>query len=38
MEWLWRALSAPTRMIPRYLACVAILPSQTVQAIRQRWG
>lgn len=38
MEWLWRALSAPTRMIPRYLACAAILPSQTFEALRQRRG
>jgi N-acetylglucosaminyldiphosphoundecaprenol N-acetyl-beta-D-mannosaminyltransferase len=34
MEWLWRALLAPRRMIPRYLACVAILPSQIVAALR----
>lgn len=36
MEWLWRALSAPQRLIPRYLACAAILPSQTIEAFRQR--
>lgn len=36
MEWLWRALSAPRRLIPRYAACVAILPSLTIEAIRQR--
>lgn len=36
LEWLWRALSAPTRLIPRYIACAAILPSLTVEAIRQR--
>lgn len=36
MEWLWRALSAPRRLIPRYAACIAILPGQMVAAIRQR--
>lgn len=36
MEWLWRALSAPRRMIPRYASCFAILPSQIVSALRQR--
>lgn len=36
MEWLWRALSAPRRLIPRYAACVAILPGQTLAALRQR--
>lgn len=36
MEWLWRALSSPRRMIPRYAACVAILPGQIVAAWRLR--
>lgn len=36
LEWLWRALSSPRRMIPRYAACAAILPSEIFQAIRQR--
>lgn len=36
MEWIWRSLSAPRRMIPRYVACAAILPGLAVQAIRQR--
>ena len=36
MEWLWRALSQPRRLIPRYAACAAILPGQAVQALRQR--
>lgn len=36
MEWLWRALSAPRRLIPRYAACAAILPGQTLAALRQR--
>jgi exopolysaccharide biosynthesis WecB/TagA/CpsF family protein len=36
MEWLWRALSSPRRMIPRYAACAAILPGQMLAAVRQR--
>lgn len=36
MEWAWRALSSPRRMVPRYLACAAILPGQVAQALRQR--
>jgi exopolysaccharide biosynthesis WecB/TagA/CpsF family protein len=36
IEWLWRALSSPRRLIPRYARCFAILPRQTIQALRQR--
>ncbi|WP_233516975.1 WecB/TagA/CpsF family glycosyltransferase [Pseudotabrizicola alkalilacus] len=36
LEWVWRALSAPRRMIPRYTACIAILPGQIAAALRQR--
>jgi N-acetylglucosaminyldiphosphoundecaprenol N-acetyl-beta-D-mannosaminyltransferase len=36
MEWLWRALSSPRRLIPRYAACAAILPGQVLAAWRQR--
>ncbi len=36
LEWLWRALSAPRRLLPRYAACAAILPGQVVAALRQR--
>lgn len=36
MEWLWRAVWAPQRMAPRYLACLAILPGQAMAALRQR--
>ncbi len=36
MEWLWRALSAPRRLIPRYAACAAILPGQAIRALRLR--
>ncbi|MFN3723556.1 MAG: WecB/TagA/CpsF family glycosyltransferase, partial [Paracoccaceae bacterium] len=38
LEWLWRALSAPRRLIPRYAACAAILPGHVVAALRQRGG
>lgn len=36
MEWLWRAMQSPARMIPRYLRCFAILPGLVGQALRQR--
>ncbi len=36
MEWLWRALSAPRRLMPRYASCLAILPGQALAALRQR--
>lgn len=36
LEWLWRALSSPRRMVPRYAACFAILPGQIRNALRQR--
>lgn len=38
MEWLWRALSSPSRLLPRYARCLAILPglSQHAWRIRQR--
>jgi N-acetylglucosaminyldiphosphoundecaprenol N-acetyl-beta-D-mannosaminyltransferase len=36
MEWLWRALSSPMRMMPRYAKCFAILPGQIVKALRMR--
>lgn len=36
MEWLWRALSAPRRLIPRYAACAAILPGEAIKAWQQR--
>ncbi len=38
MEWLWRALSSPRRLIPRYAACAAILPGEVLKALRQRRG
>lgn len=36
LEWLWRAAVAPKRLVPRYLACGAILPGLALAAIRQR--
>lgn len=36
MEWLWRALSDPRRMLPRYAACFAILPGQIIAALKLR--
>lgn len=36
LEWLWRALSSPARMVPRYLKCFAILPTQIRHALRLR--
>lgn len=38
MEWVWRMLSAPRRLVPRYARCAAILPGEAVSAIRQRPG
>ena len=32
MEWAWRALTSPRRLIPRYVACAAILPGQILEA------
>lgn len=36
LEWLWRMLQSPSRMIPRYAACAAILPGLAVAALRHR--
>lgn len=36
MEWLWRAASAPRRLVPRYVACAAILPGEALKAWRLR--
>lgn len=36
LEWLWRALTSPRRLAPRYARAFAILPSQIVKALRQR--
>lgn len=36
LEWLWRALSSPRRLIPRYARCLAILPGEALKALRLR--
>lgn len=36
LEWLWRAMQDPKRMVPRYLGCAAILPEQVLKAWRLR--
>ena len=36
LEWLWRALQEPRRMVPRYARCFAILPRLTYAAWRAR--
>ena len=36
LEWLWRMLQSPARMVPRYAKCFAILPGLVVGAVRQR--
>lgn len=38
MEWLWRAVSQPARLIPRYAKCFAILPSEIAHALKLRYG
>lgn len=36
MEWAWRMLSSPRRLLPRYAACAAILPGEALRALAQR--
>jgi N-acetylglucosaminyldiphosphoundecaprenol N-acetyl-beta-D-mannosaminyltransferase len=36
MEWLWRLLSQPGRMLMRYLHCFRILPGHVLRSLRQR--
>ncbi|SFQ49029.1 polymer biosynthesis protein, WecB/TagA/CpsF family [Roseivivax halotolerans] len=36
LEWLWRMLSDPRRLAPRYAKCGAILPLEVIRALRQR--
>lgn len=36
MEWLWRTASNPRRFIPRYAACIAILPGRFMEALNLR--
>lgn len=37
MEWAWRMLSAPARLVPRYARCFVILPGHMWRALRMRW-
>jgi exopolysaccharide biosynthesis WecB/TagA/CpsF family protein len=36
LEWLWRMMQSPKRMVPRYASCAAILPGQALRAWRMR--
>jgi exopolysaccharide biosynthesis WecB/TagA/CpsF family protein len=38
LEWLWRMLSSPVRLVPRYARCVAILPREIHNARSIRLG
>lgn len=38
LEWLWRILQDPKRMLPRYLRCFAVLPRLTLNAIKLRFS
>ena len=35
LEWFWRMASSPRRLIPRYMRCIAILPSLALDASKQ---
>lgn len=36
LEWAWRMLSQPRRLLPRYARCAAILPAEIIAALSQR--
>lgn len=36
LEWLWRVVQDPKRLVPRYARCFAILPGLFWRAMRQR--
>ncbi len=38
VEWLWRMVSSPKRLGPRYARCIAILPSEMLRAVLLRLG
>ncbi|MDK3019168.1 WecB/TagA/CpsF family glycosyltransferase [Pseudodonghicola sp. IC7] len=38
LEWMWRMLSSPGRMVPRYARSAAVLPGQVLKALRLRWS
>lgn len=37
LEWLWRMLSSPMRLGPRYVRCILILPRLVINALRLRF-
>ncbi|KUP92419.1 putative N-acetylmannosaminyltransferase [Tritonibacter horizontis] len=37
LEWLWRMLSHPQRLLPRYARCFAVLPGHIAGALRLRY-
>ncbi|MCC1491146.1 WecB/TagA/CpsF family glycosyltransferase [Cognatishimia sp. F0-27] len=37
VEWLWRLLSSPKRLAPRYALCATILPGQMLRAVMIRF-
>lgn len=37
LEWMWRMLGSPARMIPRYARSAAVLPGQAIRALWMRW-
>lgn len=38
MEWAWRMMSNPRRLMPRYAACARLLPAQALAALRMARG
>lgn len=36
LEWLWRMMCMPRRMVPRYARCAAILPAEMIKAVLRR--
>lgn len=36
MEWAWRMMSNPGRLVPRYWACLKLLPQEALRALRLR--
>lgn len=38
LEWLWRLLLSPRRLLGRYMACFAILPELVMRSLKTRWA
>jgi len=36
LEWVWRMMTSPRRLGPRYLRCMLILPGQIIAALKTR--